>query len=126
MISRVLTYLLFLQIGSIQFLPGGYFGQLLIIDNLLDHWDLHQTADPEIKFSDFILEHFVPLTEHKEQHSHEKLPFHDIAIAHFSFIEVPSLNNVLFDKDSSFINIIELNQLFISFYNGNGVYHPPC
>jgi len=126
MILRLLTSAFLLQIASFQILPGGYIGQILKIHSLFDHWDLHLTEEADLSFDKFIVEHFIPFTSHEQDHSHNDLPFHQISfnsMVFASFFQSVNTPNVeLFDLESSEFLIIDSH----SFYEGLGVYHPPC
>ncbi len=81
---RIITYLLLSYFTLGALIPQGDFSQLLKLNDLMEHYDLHQKEaillGEDISFSAFLYLHFIDGEEHEheDENDHDNLPFQNI------------------------------------------------
>lgn len=84
---KVFAYILLFQFSLGALLPKSDFSQLLKLNNLVQHYQLHQSNASidgvTISFSEFLYIHFIDSDEHDQEngnHEHQ-LPLYDLTVS---------------------------------------------
>lgn len=127
---KVLNYILltYFSIGAI--IPRSDFSQMGQLDNLLKHYELHQSeaqnVGSSISFMQFLYIHFVSGDEHQHpnENEHHNLPLYSISSGMILFFEeLGSLSHNIYNE----IRKTEITSYIIFYLNPfiNQVFHPP-
>lgn len=119
--------LLYFCIGAI--LPKGDFSQLVKINDLMEHYDLHQkeawAVGKTVSLFDFFYLHFVEGGDdhHDNENQHESLPFQNITSTTFQLIQLTYTTNT--HQEIAQNNTINFRSKFYSEEAIFSIFHPP-
>ena len=112
-------------------IPRCDFSQLMHIDDLVDHYQLHvveaETAGGSITVSEFLYIHFISGEEHDHESpaDHDQLPMQQFAQT--MTMHTASLDFHMGSSETTIVldNIFPGTTTFISVEDSKGIFHPP-
>jgi hypothetical protein len=95
--KRLVVYFLSFNLLIGSFLPGGGWGELAKLPDLLRHYELHrQKSHGEINFLTFLSMHYAAGSEHVGTEDHSSLP--SLHLQTLVALFVPTLTTLYFDS----------------------------
>lgn len=128
---KFLNYILIVYFSFGACIPKCDFSQIGQLDDLLEHFELHQQearkSGLRISFREFLYIHFIEGDEHQHpnENEHQDLPLYSVSSSILLFLEQVdcvwnSIATIRQEREIAFQNSFYLNPFI------NQVFHPPC